>query len=172
MAPKPSSFRAYVEVNGDTHAIDAVKAIGYRASHTTPLMQAIVGQMSMQQKARVEQKPYTPLGAGTVARKTSENENPEIFRDEARRIKGVPTRIPDALYQAATTPGAPGQLRRVTRASATFGLKSAGNGQFFYARFMQNVKGKKRRIFAISESDALALVKTVASYVYDGWPKK
>lgn len=172
MAPKPSAFRAYVEVNGDVRAADAIKAIGHRAAHTLPLMEVVVGQMAQQQKRRVESKPYTPPQANTVARKASENQNPDIFRDEARRIKGQPTRVPDALYRAATSAGAPGQLRHITRASATFGLKSAGNGEFFYARFVQNVKGKKRRIFAISETDALALVKTVASFVYDGWPKK
>lgn len=171
MAPRPSALRAYIEVNGDILAADAIKSIGRRASHTRPLMEVIVGQLQQQQRARVAAKPWKPLEDSTVEKKTRENEDPEIFRDSSRRIKGVPTRVPDALYRAITQAGAPGQLRLVTRASATFGIKSAGHGELFYARFVQNVKGNQRRILAISETDALALVRTTASFIYDGWPR-
>lgn len=172
MAPRPSAFRAEIEVNGDVKAVDAILAVGKRAQETRPLMEAITGMLQSQQRARVNQSPYAPLEASTIDKKIRENEAPVILRDSSRRIKGVPTRVPDALYRAITVPNAPGQLRRITRASATFGVKSAGHGELFYARFVQNVKGKKRRILAISEGDALALVKVCASYVYDGWPKK
>lgn len=165
MAPKPSAFRAHIEVNGDAQAAHFIEQIGYRASHTLPLMKDLVEVLQLQQKRRMEQKPWAPLEANTVARKVSENENPDTFRDEARRIKGQATRVPDALYRAITVPNAPGQLRYVTRASATFGLKSAGHGEFFYARFVQNVKGKKRRILALTPDDALMLTGFTELYI-------
>lgn len=168
---RPSQFRAHIEVNGDVHAAERLQAIGKRARKTRPLMEAVVGMLFTQQRARIASKPWAPLADSTVGRKISENENPDIFRDEARRIKGTPTRTPDAMYHALTTPNAPGQLRYVTNASATFGLDSKGRGPFFYARFVQNVKGTQRRILAISEADALELTKLVASYIYDGWEK-
>lgn len=171
MAPKPSAFKAHIEVNGDVQAADALRSIGKRAKNTRPLMEVAVGMLAQQQKRRFDQKPWAPLAAGTVARKEYEAENPEIFRDEARFIKGSPTRVPDELFRAVTVPGHPGQLRYVTRASATFGVQSAGKGPLFYARFVQNVKGKQRRILAISDADALALLKLCASYIYDGWPR-
>jgi hypothetical protein len=162
---KPSAFRAHVEVNGDAQAAYFIRQIGYRAAHTLPLMTKLVDVLQLQQKRRMEQKPWAPLEASTVARKISESENPDTFRDEARRIKGQPTRMPDALYRAITQPNFPGQLRHVTRASATFGVKSAGQGPFFYARFVQNVKGKKRRILALTPDDALILTGFVEFYI-------
>jgi hypothetical protein len=169
---RPSQLKAYVDVNGDVAAADALKSIGYRASHTRPLMEQIVGVLQAQQARRIQSDPYTPLAEDTVERKVRELENPATFRDESRMIKGKPTRVPDNLFKAVTSPTHPGQLRVVTRASATFGLKSAGNGEFFYARFVQNVKGTKRRILAISPGNAQILVSGVASYIYDGWPKR
>ena len=169
--PRPSGFRAQIEVNGDVLAAERLEGIGRRARKTRPLMETIVGVLFTQQRARIASKPWKPLADSTVERKISENENPDIFRDEARRIKGQPTRTPDAMYQALTTPNAPGQLRYITNASAAFGLDSKGRGPFFYARFVQNVKGNQRRILAISADDALQLTQLVASYIYDGWEK-
>jgi hypothetical protein len=169
---RPSQLKAVIEINGDAIAADALVAIGERAFKTRPLMEQSVGVLQNQQARRIESAPYEPLTEETTARKVRELENPEIFRDESRFIKGEPTRHADDLYQAVTSTTHPGQLRRVTRASATFGLKSAGNGPLFYARFVQNVKGKKRRILAISPANARLLVSGVASYIYDGWPKR
>jgi hypothetical protein len=169
---KPSAFRAYVEVNGDKQIEESLREIGHRGSHTTPLMAQMVDLLQFQQARRVQSKPWAPLAAGTVERKAREGENTDILRDESRMIKGVPTRVPDAMYSAIVTPNFPGQLRRVTRASATFGLQSAGRGPFFYARFVQNVRGVKRRILAISQKDALTLLVEVDRWLFKGWRVK
>lgn len=168
---RPSQLKAVIEINGDALAADLLKAIGDRAYNTRPLMERTVGVLQVQQARRIQSGAYEPLTDETTARKVRELENPGVFRDEARFVKGAPTRVPDELYQAVVSSDHPGQLRRITRASATFGLKSAGNGPLFYARFVQNVKGKKRRILAISPANARTLVFGVASYVFDGWPK-
>lgn len=169
---RPSQLKAVIEINGDDIVAESLLALGKRAYETRPLMERVVGVLQTQQARRIDAKPYEPLTEETTARKVRELENPDIFRDEARFIKGAPTRMPDDLYQAVTSSSHPGQLRYVTRASATFGLKSAGNGPLFYARFVQNVKGKKRRILAISPANARILVSGVASYIYDGWAKR
>lgn len=162
---KPSALRAHVEVNGDAQAAYFIKQIGYRAAHTLPLMTKLVDVLQMQQARRMEQKPWPALAASTVDRKVREGENPDTFRDEARVVRGQPTRMPDALYRAITQPKFPGQLRHVTRASATFGVQSSGSQSFFYARFVQNVRGTKRRILALTPDDALILTGFVELYV-------
>lgn len=165
MAAKPSAFKAYIEVNGDAQAADMIRGVGARARDTLPLMVELVDVLQMQQARRVAANPYLPLSEETVARKTRENENPETFRDESRYIHHRPTRTPDAMYRALTETTYPGQLKHATRTTATFGLQSAGQGPFFYARFVQNVKGTKRRILAISSDDAMILLGWVEQYI-------
>lgn len=169
---RPSQLKAVIEINGDALAADLLEAIGRRAYETQPLMEQVVGVLQAQQARRIQSSPYPPLTDETIARKVRELENPGVFRDEARFIKGSPTRMPDDLYQAIVSSNHPGQLRHVTRASATFGVKSAGNGPLFYARFVQNVKGTKRRILAITPANARTLTFGIASYIFDGWPKR
>src|SRR6185312_7122318 len=106
-----------------------------------------------------------PLEDSTAERKEKEGEIPELFRDERRRIRCEDTRDRDALYRALTQVSAPGQLKHATRTTATFGLQSAGQGPFFYARFVQNVKGNKRRILAISTDDAMIITGFIEWYI-------
>lgn len=162
---KPSAFRAQVEVNGAAQAAGMIRAVGARARNTLPLMEEMVGLLQMQQARRVRSNPYLPLSEETVARKIREAENPETFRDEHRFIRNHPTRTADAMYHALTEPSYPGQLKHATRASATYGLQSAGQGPFFYARFVQNVKGAKRRIMAISTDDAMIILGFIEQYI-------
>lgn len=166
--PAASRIRLAVEVNGAKVAADALLAMGERAFNTQPLTEMLVRELFDESRKRVQQAPWKPLTDGTVRRKSSQGEDTGILRDEWRPIKGVPTRRGDALYTALTTWGAPGQLARATRTMATFGVHSAGQGPLFYARFVQNVHGTKRRILAISEARAIAISEMVVRYITHG----
>ncbi|MGZ4530810.1 MAG: hypothetical protein ACXVXP_00490 [Mycobacteriaceae bacterium] len=163
-----SEFRAEVEVFGANETAHKILEIGARAYNTLPLMEALKEYLFETQSARVKSAPWAPLTEGTVARKASQGENTEILRDEWRPIKGTPTRVGNKLYLALTLDGATGQIKRATRTWAVFGADSAGNHQLFYARFVQNVKGKKRRILAISEGEALTITQRVGSFIRFG----
>lgn len=160
-----SEFRAYVEVNGAVESAAMIRSMGSRAYNTLPLMGQLAEYLAQTQRDRVRQAPWIPLADVTVERKIGQGSNPAIMRDEPRRIKGTPTRQRDALYRALTVSGAPGQIKRATRTWAIFGVDSAGNHQLFYARFVQNVKGAKRRILAINEEQALTITERVALYI-------
>jgi hypothetical protein len=166
---KPAAFRAEVEVFGAKQSAEALRNMGERAYNTGPLMVELLLVLADSQRERMKTAPWAALKENTVERKAEQGEITEIFRDESRPIKGSPTRVPDALYNAITVPGAPGQLRHTTRTWAVFGVQSAGKGQLFYARFVQNVRGTRRKILAISEETALTVAERTASYVYSGW---
>lgn len=167
---KPSAFRAQVLVNGDVHAAEQIDQMAARAFDTLPLMEEIKDLLFAQQKARVESQPWEPLKDSTIARKARQDQDTSIFRDEWRPIRGTATRIGNQMWLALTLDGATGQVKRATRTTAKFGLDSAGNHKLFYARFVQNVKGTKRKILAISEADALEITLRIAKWIYDGRP--
>lgn len=163
-----SEFRASVEVSGATETAEQLRMMGARAYNTLPLMEQLVEVLAETSKQRVESAPWAPLTESTVARKEAQGSNPAILRDEPRVWKGAPTRTRDALYRALTTSGAPGQVKRVTRTWAIFGVDAAGNHKLFYARFVQNVKGKRRRILAINQETALVIIERVGSWLRFG----
>jgi hypothetical protein len=155
-----------VEVNGALQAGERLRMLGSRGYNTLPLTEKLVEVLAASQRKRVEEAPWAPLTEGTVARKVSTGENPAILRDEWRPIKGKATRTGNALYLALTLDGATGQVRAATRTRATFGVNTKGN--LFYARFVQNVKGTKRRILAIDEATALTVTEMVGSWLFFG----
>jgi hypothetical protein len=157
-----------VEVNGAVQAGERLRMLGSRAFNTLPIMETMAEFLFESQRARVQTEPWAPLKDVTVARKLSQDEDPGILKDEWRPIKGKPTRVGNKLYLALTLDGATGQVKRATRTTATFGVKSAGKQELFYARFVQNVKGTKRRILALSEADALAVTEGIGSWIVAG----
>lgn len=163
-----SEFRAEVIVSGAHETAAAIREMGRRAYETLPLMEELKELLFESQRERVQSAPWTPLTEGTVERKSAQGSNTAILRDEPRLIGGTPTRSRDALYMALTTDGAPGQIKRATRTWAIFGADSAGNHSLFYARFVQNVKGTKRRILAINEGTASTVTERVANYIRPG----
>lgn len=170
MPNKLSNHRVVVEVAGAKESAEAIRLMGERAYNTWALTEEMVTFLADEQRERIKKaSAYEPLETSTVERKLEEGENPEIFRDEARMIKGTATRERDALYRAVTVPGAPGQLRRNTRTWAVFGVESAGKGKLFYARFVQNVRGHKRKILAISAEGAMTIAERSANYITHGW---
>lgn len=156
-------------MHGDLVAADRIAAMGARAFNTFPVMEAVKEMLFEQQKARVLSEPWEPLKSSTIARKERQQEDVSIFRDEWRPVKGSATRVGNKLWFALTVNGATGQIKRATRTTATFGVDSKGNHQLFYARMVQNVKGTKRRILAISAADATILTIKVANYIVDGY---
>lgn len=167
MDGKPSAFRAEISVEGVDESVTAFRAMATRAAHTLPLMEEISQILFEQQKTRVEGLPWTPLKQVTIDRKARTNEDTTILHDEWRPLKGgKPSRVGNQLWLALTLDGATGQIKRATRTTATFGVDSKGNHKLYYARFVQNVKGTKRRILAISDEDALAICLRIAGYIY------
>jgi hypothetical protein len=166
MNGKPSAFRSEITVEGVDMTVGEFERMARRAVMTAPLMARISQLLFEQQKARVESAPWAPLKDSTLGRKAAQGENTAIFRDEWRPVKGRATRVGDKLWLALTLDGATGQIKRFTRTTATFGVDSKGNRQLFYARFVQNVKGTKRKILAISSEDALVISMEVAKYIY------
>lgn len=166
--PAASRIRLAVEVSGANKSAEAFGAMAERAYNTLPLTEMLVRELFDISRKRVDRAPWAPLTDGTVARKNAQGEDSGILRDEWRPIKGVPTRKGDLLYTALTQWGAPGQYKRATRTMATFGVQSAGQGPLFYARFVQNVKGKKRRILAVSRADAAGISEMVVRYITSG----
>lgn len=169
MDGKPSAFRAEISVNGDLHAAERIEAMGARAFNTVPVMEAVKEMLFAQQRARVLSEPWEPLKETTVARKARQGEDTSIFRDEWRPVGGLATRVGNKLWLALTMNGATGQIKRATRTTATFGVDSKGNHQLFYARMVQNVKGTKRKILAISAADATEITLKIANWIYDGY---
>lgn len=171
--PRPSSFKAYIEVNGDLAVASHIAAMGARAKKSRPLMEEMVGLLQIQQARRVRSDPYLPLLPTTVEQKIKEGANPETFRDRQRRTKkDGDTRIPDELFQALTMPAHKEQYRYVTNASAVFGVNSKGKAKLFYARMVQNVKSKegqkRRRILAISAEDAFVITGWCSEWIMGG----
>ena len=166
--PVASRLRVAVEINGDVQAQAIIKEMGRRAMETSPLMAAVAQELFHISAERVKEAPWAPLKDNTVARKVSQEENPEIIRDEWRPIKGRATRVGDKLYLALTLRGATGQILRSTRTTATFGVKSKGNQELFYARFVQNVKGTKRRLLAIPAESAVTIGEMASFWIMEG----
>lgn len=161
-----SEFRATVDVSGVTETQAMLRQIGLRAYQTLPLMEELKEVLYEASKERVGSAPWAPLADVTVARKASQGSNTSILRDEPRTIKGTATRRRDALYQALTTDGAPGQVKRATRTWAIFGVNTSGS--LYYGRFVQNVKGTTRRLVAIDEGTAALIVERVGAWVRFG----
>lgn len=160
-----SQLQAEVDVFGADTTAAAIRSMGMRAYNTLPLMEELKEFLFETQSARVKSAPWTPLKETTVARKVATEEDPSILRDEWRPIGGRATRVGNKLYLALTLDGATGQIKRATRTWAIFGADAAGNHQLFYARFVQNVKGTKRRLLAIGEGDALTITAKVANWI-------
>lgn len=159
--PRPSKIGIGVEIVGALETAAVMERIGERAYKTRPLMERGLVMLQRSQAARMEKAPWKPLTAQTTSRKIRQGEIPELMRDESRPIGGQPTRAPDAVYYGVTQPSFPGQIKLVTRTMATFGLDSKGKGPFFYARFVQNVKGTQRRLMAIDIDTAVAFTNMV-----------
>lgn len=163
-----SAFRAEITVMGATATAEKINLMGARAANTLPLMEMIKELLFVQQQRRVQSTPWVPLKEVTIARKMAQGENTAIMRGEWRMIGGQATRIADKLWLAMTLDGATGQIKRATRTTATFGVDSKGNHQLFYARFVQDVKGTKRRLLAISSADAVEILDRVGNWIYVG----
>lgn len=159
-----SQLRAVVEIDGLTASEEMLKRMGDRAFGTEVLMEEIAEMLEIAARARLSSAPWKPLTSGTIARKASQGEDIRIMHDEWRPIGGTPTRKGDALYTALD--GGPGSYKRATRTTATYGVHT--NGDLFYARFVQNVKGTKRRLLAIDEATAITVTEMVGSWVFFG----
>lgn len=167
-ASRPA-FRAEIEVFGVDQTAGRLKAIGARARDTFPLMERIKQVLFEQQAERARSMPWAPLQQVTIDRKIATQEDPTIFHDEWRPIKGSATRVGNKLWFALTMDGATGQIKRATRTTAQFGLDARGNRPLFYARFVQNTKGTQRRLLGISTANAEEILLTTAEYIYSGW---
>lgn len=156
-----SQLRAVVEIDGLTASEDMIKRMGDRAFNTEVLMEEMAEALEIAARARLSSAPWKPLTAGTVARKASQGEDIRLMHDEWRPIGGTPTRKGEALYTALD--GGPGSYKLATRTTATYGVHTTGD--LFYARFVQNVKGTKRKLLAIPAEFAVGMADKVASYV-------
>jgi hypothetical protein len=124
-------------------------------------MSELAEMLEIAARSRLHKAPWKPLTSGTVARKTAQGEDTGIMRDEWRPIGGTPTRRGDALYTALD--GGAGSFKHATRTTATYGVNTKGD--LFYARFVQNVKGTKRKLLAIPADHAVLMVDRVVSYI-------
>jgi hypothetical protein len=156
-----SQFKAIVEIEGLKASQDLLKECGERAYHSTLLMEELSEMLEIAARARLAKAPWVPLTGGTVTRKASQGENTAIMRDEWRPIAGTPTRKGDALYAALD--GGPGSYKLATRTTATYGVHTTGD--LFYGRFVQNVKGTKRKLLAIPAEYAVGMTDKVATYI-------
>jgi hypothetical protein len=163
-----SEFRAEVTVTGATETADMLRMMGARAYNTLPLMEVIKEKLFQASRERVQSAPWAPLKGTTIARKISQGEDPSILRDEWRPIRGRSTRVGNKLYLALTLDGATDQVKVATRTWAVFGVNAKGNNPLFYARFVQNVKGTKRKILAINQSTALEITEGVGAWIRFG----
>jgi hypothetical protein len=156
-----SKFRASVLVQGVDVTETYLRDMGERAFATEVLMSEIAEMLEIAARSRLHGSPWKPLTDGTVARKSAQGEDTGIMRDEWRPIKGTPTRRGDALYTALD--GGAGSFKHATRTTATYGVNTKGD--LFYARFVQNVKGTKRKLLAIPADHAVGMVDRIASYI-------
>jgi hypothetical protein len=156
-----SRFRAQVVIEG-LHVTEAyMKEMGDRAFATEILMSELAEMLEIAARHRLEKAPWRPLTSGTVARKEAQAENTDIMRDEWRPIAGTPTRRGDALWTALN--GGAGSFKHATRTTATYGVNTKGD--LFYARFVQNVKGTKRKLLAIPAEDAVGITERIVQYI-------
>jgi hypothetical protein len=156
-----SRFRAQIQVQGVAVTEGYLKEMGNRAFATEVLMSELAEMLEIAARDRLAKKPWKPLTSGTVARKASQAENTDIIRDEWRPIAGTPTRRGDALWTALD--GGAGSFKHATRTTATYGVNTKGD--LFYARFVQNVKGTKRKLLAIPADAAVGMVDRIATYI-------
>lgn len=156
-----SRFRAQVLVEGVNVTEAYLRNMGERAFATEVLMSEVAEMLEIAARSRLHGSPWKPLTTGTIARKEAQGEDTSIMRDEWRPIGGTPTRQGDALYTALD--GGAGSFKHATRTTATYGVNTKGN--LFYARFVQNVKGTKRKLLAIPGDHAVLMVDRIASYI-------
>jgi len=156
-----SRLRAVVEIDGLMASEALLKDMGDRAFATEVLMEEMTELLEIAARSRLNSAPWRPLTPGTVARKSSQGEDTRIMHDEWRPIAGTPTRQGDALWTALD--GGAGSYKLATRTTATYGVHTTGN--LFYARFVQNVKGTKRKLLAIPAEFAVGMADRVATYV-------
>lgn len=156
-----SRFRANVLVEGVAVTEEYLQGMGNRAFGTEILMEEMCEMLEIAARARLAGTPFKPLTDGTVARKQSQGEDTRLIRDEWRPIGGTPTRQGDALWTALD--GGAGSYKVATRTTATYGVNTKGN--LYYARFVQNVKGTKRKLLAIPAEYAVGMVDKIASYI-------
>jgi hypothetical protein len=132
--------------------------------------------VEMMQTASIERwrsHPWAPEAQSTQERKAREGASTEILRGGDIEGGTLHTaRKADFLYNAVNTPHAPGQTRRITKTSATFGLAASGTGPLFYARFVSHVKVKekdvRRRILAMNPATVALITRRYRDYVM-GW---
>jgi len=165
-------FSVHMGITGADETCSALEDMALALIKSKPIMVKAMPIIQRQMIERMAEAPWLPLTEGTVERKIGQFENPEVFRDESRPIRGKATRIPDLLYHAIVTPGTPGALRRVTPKSATFGVESKNGQLLWYARFVQNVKGRQRRILAFTPANAIELAELVKYEVYSSWTER
>jgi hypothetical protein len=156
-----SRFRAQIQVEGVNITEGYLREMGDRAFATEVLMSELAEMLEIAARSRLHKAPWKPLTSGTVARKAAQGEDTSLMRDEWRPIGGTPTRRGDALYTALD--GGAGSFKHATRTTATYGVNTKGD--LFYARFVQNVKGTKRKLLAIPADHAVFMVDRIASYI-------
>lgn len=156
-----SKFRANILVEGVTVTEEYLKGMGERAFATEVLMEEMCELLEIAARSRLSGAPWQPLTDGTVTRKAGQGEDTRIMRDEWRPIGGTPTRQGDALWTALD--GGAGSYKIATRTMATYGVNTKGS--LYYARFVQNVKGTKRKLLAIPAEYAVGMVDKIASYI-------
>jgi hypothetical protein len=156
-----SRFRAQVTIEGLAVTEEFFKEMGNRAFATEVLMEEMAERLEIAARSRLQGSPWKPLASDTVARKSAQGEDTGIMRDEWRPIGGTPTRRGDALWTALD--GGAGSYKHATRTTATYGVNT--KGEFFYARFVQNVKGTKRKLLAIPADHAVGMVDTIVMYI-------
>jgi hypothetical protein len=156
-----SKFRAQITIEGVNVTEAYLKDMGDRAFATEVLMEEMCELLEIAARSRLAMSPWAPLTADTVARKSSQGEDTRIMHDEWRPIGGSPTRKGDALYTALD--GGAGSYKTATRTMATYGVHTQGN--LFYARFVQNVKGTKRKLLAIPAEYAVGMADKIATYI-------
>lgn len=156
-----SRFRAQVTIEGLEVTEGFLREMGHRAFATEVLMEEIAEQLEIAARSRLSGTPWKPLAEDTVVRKSGQGEDTRVMRDEWRPIGGTPTRRGDALWTALD--GGPGSYKVSTRTTATYGVNTKGD--LFYARFVQNVKGTKRKLLAIPADHAVGMVETIVLYI-------
>ncbi len=162
MPPKASSsLRVECEVNGDLVTHDMLRLMGQRAYNIAPIGEAIGELLKKDVAARAQGQPWLDITDETKARKERQEELPLVMRDERRPVRGEDTRRPDELWDALTTGS--GTRISFTRTTVKYGIPVQGD--LFYARMVENVKGTKRRLMAVTEEGAFAMAVLVSDYV-------
>jgi hypothetical protein len=155
-----------VRIEGGEELNDNMEAIAKRLLDGKVFMAEAVEMMQECSIERWESDPWAPEAPSTQQRKASEGLSTQVFRDQGSQgTTASRKRIPDALYHAVTSPHDPGQVRRVTKSAATFGIRASGRGPLFYARFASNVKGVKRRILAMNPATVLLITEKYRRFI-------